>query len=139
MFNDIKFQHLYGAEFRHQSCRGSHVDHKIPMHIRRFDTGGIININNITGRMDKYELNCSDSCQAEFFFAWKKITSTHTAIMTNSRTITHAKFSTINVSPENRTIYINCTSVVARFTVHSLIADCDRSWTPYPSRNFWSH
>lgn len=89
---------------------------KIPTHIWQTDTERItiVDINDITGRMNGYEFHC-DSQQIKFSFASKKIVSTHTAIMTNSSSIandnTYAKFSTpINIPSENRTVYINCTT-----------------------------
>jgi len=117
MPSNISFQHFYTVQnFGVSAVNETMLTMKIPTHIWRSNDEkiAIVNIRDIIGRMNKYELFCDDLRQTEFSSAMKKDISTHT-IMTNSSSIAndnrHAKFSTpINVPPENRTIYINCTS-----------------------------
>ncbi|KAL6264541.1 hypothetical protein P5V15_004646 [Pogonomyrmex californicus] len=149
----IKFQHFYEVhKFGVSPIQEAMLTIQIPTHIwhPRFGEVTIVNIKDVTGKMDRYKLHCSDSHRVEML---KKIASMHKNIVNLSHANNNAqvKFSTeenplINVLSENRTVYINCTNAgvyCAHFdcrlrpflnplSVAKIIITLDLQWLNFP-------
>ncbi|XP_039310702.1 integrin alpha-8 isoform X3 [Solenopsis invicta] len=118
MPSSIAFQHFYKVQnFGVSPVNKAMLSMKIPTHIWRSNDEkiAIVKIDDIIDQMNQYELYCDELQQTEFSNALKKNIPTHTAIMMNSPISAndnmHPKFNTpLYVPPEERTVYINCTS-----------------------------
>ncbi|XP_076235049.1 integrin alpha-5 [Calliopsis andreniformis] len=117
--SSLQFQHMYEVQkFGASAVEEVTLEVSIPSHLKH-STGviEIISINQTSGHMDGQQFYCTPSnfTPQTVLINKPKQSSTHSELSTQEKYSAEANYS-VNLPPENRTVYINCSNTNVKCT-----------------------